>query len=61
MNLVKADLLLVEGNPMQDILATCNIVAVWKRGVPGLFNSRGTGKNRASKRVSFLCTSKGGL
>jgi imidazolonepropionase-like amidohydrolase len=30
---MRADLLLVEGNPTRDILATRNIVAVWKRGV----------------------------
>lgn len=30
---MRADLLLVEGDPTQDILATRNIVAVWKRGV----------------------------
>jgi imidazolonepropionase-like amidohydrolase len=30
---LRADLLLVEGNPTQDILATRHIVAVWKRGV----------------------------
>ena len=30
---MRADLVLVEGNPTQDILATRNIVAVWKRGV----------------------------
>ena len=29
----RADLLLVEGNPANDITATRNIVAVWKRGV----------------------------
>ncbi len=28
-----ADLLLVEGDPTQDMLATRNIVAVWKCGV----------------------------
>ena len=30
---MRADLLLVEGNPTQNILATRNIVAVWKRGI----------------------------
>ena len=30
---MRADLLLVEGDPTRDILATRNIVAVWKRGV----------------------------
>jgi imidazolonepropionase-like amidohydrolase len=30
---MRADLLLVEGDPAHDILATRNIVAVWKRGV----------------------------
>lgn len=30
----RADLLLVEGDPTRDILATRNIVAVWKRGIP---------------------------
>ena len=30
---MRADLELVEGNPTQNILATRNIVAVWKRGV----------------------------
>ena len=30
---MRADLVLVEGNPTQDILATRNIVAVWKQGV----------------------------
>jgi imidazolonepropionase-like amidohydrolase len=30
---LRADLLLVEGDPTTDILATRNIVAVWKRGV----------------------------
>lgn len=30
---MRADLMLVEGDPTQDILATRNIVAVWKRGV----------------------------
>jgi imidazolonepropionase-like amidohydrolase len=30
---MRADLILVEGDPTQDILATRNIVAVWKRGV----------------------------
>ena len=29
---LRADLMLVEGNPTRDILATRNIVAVWKRG-----------------------------
>jgi imidazolonepropionase-like amidohydrolase len=29
---LRADLLLVEGNPTRDILSTRNIVAVWKRG-----------------------------
>jgi imidazolonepropionase-like amidohydrolase len=29
---LRADLVLVEGNPTVDILATRNIVAVWKRG-----------------------------
>lgn len=29
---MRADLMLVEGDPTQDILATRNIVAVWKRG-----------------------------
>jgi imidazolonepropionase-like amidohydrolase len=28
-----ADILLVEGDPTNDILATRQIVAVWKRGV----------------------------
>ena len=27
------DLVLVEGDPMQEILATCKIVAVWKRSM----------------------------
>jgi imidazolonepropionase-like amidohydrolase len=31
---LRADLLLVEGDPTLDILATRNIVAIWKRGVP---------------------------
>lgn len=30
---VRADLLLVEGDPTKNILATRNIVTVWKRGV----------------------------
>jgi imidazolonepropionase-like amidohydrolase len=30
---MRADLLLVEGNPSEDILATRNIVGVWKRGI----------------------------
>ncbi len=30
---LRADLLLVEGDPTRDILATRNVVAVWKRGV----------------------------
>ena len=30
---MRADLLLVDGNPTTDILATRNILAVWKRGV----------------------------
>ena len=30
---MRADLVLVEGDPTHDILATRNIVAVWKRGV----------------------------
>ncbi|MCL5745368.1 MAG: amidohydrolase family protein [Acidobacteria bacterium] len=30
---MRADLLLVEGDPTRDILATRNIVAVWKKGV----------------------------
>jgi imidazolonepropionase-like amidohydrolase len=30
---MRADLLLVQGDPTTDILATRNIVAVWKRGV----------------------------
>ena len=30
---MRADLLLVEGDPTKDILATRNIVAIWKRGV----------------------------
>jgi imidazolonepropionase-like amidohydrolase len=30
---LRADLLLVEGNPTRDILATRRIVAVWKRGI----------------------------
>lgn len=29
---LRADLVLVEGDPTQDILATRNIVAIWKRG-----------------------------
>lgn len=31
---LRADLVLVEGDPTEDILATRRIVAVWKRGVP---------------------------
>jgi|SRR5215471_16306367 len=31
---MRADLLLVQGDPTRDVLATRNIVAVWKRGVP---------------------------
>jgi imidazolonepropionase-like amidohydrolase len=30
---LRADLVLVEGDPTHDILATRNIVAVWKKGV----------------------------
>ena|SRR5947209_2265796 len=30
---MRADLVLVDGDPTQDILATRNIVAVWKRGI----------------------------
>jgi len=30
---LRADLVLVEGDPTQDILATRNVVAIWKRGV----------------------------
>ena len=30
----RADLLLVEGDPTVDIVATRNIVEVWKKGVP---------------------------
>jgi imidazolonepropionase-like amidohydrolase len=30
---LRADLVLVEGDPTQNILATRNIVAVWKRGI----------------------------
>jgi imidazolonepropionase-like amidohydrolase len=30
----RADLVLLEGDPTSDILATRRIVAVWKRGVP---------------------------
>jgi imidazolonepropionase-like amidohydrolase len=30
---MRADLVLVEGDPTTDIFATRNIVAVWKRGV----------------------------
>ena len=30
---LRADLLLVEGDPTQDILATRNVVSIWKRGV----------------------------
>jgi imidazolonepropionase-like amidohydrolase len=30
---MRADLVLVEGDPTEDILATRNIVAVWKKGV----------------------------
>jgi imidazolonepropionase-like amidohydrolase len=30
---MRADLLLVEGDPTQDILATRSIVAVWKKGM----------------------------
>jgi imidazolonepropionase-like amidohydrolase len=30
---MRADLLLVDGNPTEDILATRNIVNVWTRGV----------------------------
>lgn len=31
---MRADLLLVRGDPTRDVLATRNIIAVWKRGVP---------------------------
>ena len=31
---LRADLVLVEGDPSKDIPATCRIVMVWKRGVP---------------------------
>jgi hypothetical protein len=31
---LRADLVLVEGDPTHDILATRNIVNIWKRGVP---------------------------
>jgi imidazolonepropionase-like amidohydrolase len=31
---MRADLMLVEGDPTQDILATRNIVTIWKRGMP---------------------------
>jgi imidazolonepropionase-like amidohydrolase len=31
---MRADLVLVDGDPTQDILATRRIVSVWKRGVP---------------------------
>jgi imidazolonepropionase-like amidohydrolase len=30
---MRADLLLVQGDPTSDIMATRNIVAIWKRGV----------------------------
>jgi imidazolonepropionase-like amidohydrolase len=30
---MRADLVLVEGDPTREILATRHIVAVWKRGV----------------------------
>jgi imidazolonepropionase-like amidohydrolase len=30
---LRADLVLVEGDPTKNILATRNIVAVWKRGI----------------------------
>ena len=30
---MRADLMLVEGNPTRDVLATRRIVGVWKRGV----------------------------
>ena len=30
---MRADMVLVDGDPTSDILATRNIVAVWKRGV----------------------------
>jgi hypothetical protein len=30
---MRADLVLVEGDPTQDILATRRIIEVWKRGV----------------------------
>ena len=31
---MRADLVLVEGDPTRDILATCNLITVWKRGAP---------------------------
>jgi imidazolonepropionase-like amidohydrolase len=31
---LRADLVLVEGDPTKDITATENIVAIWKKGVP---------------------------
>jgi imidazolonepropionase-like amidohydrolase len=49
---MKADLLLVEGDPTRDIAATRNIVEVWKNGVP-------TAKLREERRVAVRAETSG--
>jgi len=49
---MRADLLLVAGDPTRDVLATRNIVAIWKRGVRiQRHNSRRLAENRSFNTV----------